>query len=135
MLAATPAFAQSNNMQSGSPASGGNLVAPPAHEAAPAKPTAPATASADNSASMAPKGGTGDHVTHAAAMPRHSMMHASKSDTSQDAAVDQLNNQSYQAAQKGEAFSGSPAVSGSTSMSSPSGSSAGGMDAGSHTKM
>jgi hypothetical protein len=37
-----------------------------------------------------------------------------KTDTSQDAAVDQLNNQSYRAAQQGQAFSGSGASGGMT---------------------
>jgi hypothetical protein len=89
MLAAVPAFAQSNTPGS---------VAPPG---------------ADNKAGMAPADNTGaggpaaddSHATHRSARGHRSgAMHSGKSATSQDAAVDRLNEQSYQAAQKGEAF-------------------------------
>ena len=60
--------------------------------------------------------------THRSAMMGHSdhMMHG-RTDTSQDAAVDQLNDQSYRAAQQGQAFSASNT--GAGGMTAPGGSS------------
>ena len=97
MLAAAPAFAQTN--------------------------TQPATTGADNSvnsptgtgSSMAPadrmgssdSSGMSTRSTHHATMGHSSGMMRSRGDSSQNAAVDQLNEQSYQAAQRGEAFNGS----------------------------
>jgi hypothetical protein len=107
MLAAVPAFAQSNTPGS---------VAPPG---------------ADNKAGMAPADNTGaggptaddSHATHRSARGHRSgAMHSGKSATSQDAAVDRLNEQSYQAAQKGEAFGGGGSDQGSSGMTKPSGS-------------
>ena len=103
MLAAAPAWAQSNNP--------------------PAAPAAPGTAPSNMAPSAAPSGsmdnGTGKgtmngHMTHRSAMS-HGSMHGAGSATSQDAAVDRLNEQSYQAAQQGQAFS----TGGSGSMSQP----------------
>lgn len=112
MLAAVPAFAQSNTPGS---------MAPPG---------------ADNKAGMAPTDNTGSgaptaddsHATHRSARGHRSgAMQSGKSATSQDAAVDRLNEQSYQAAQKGEAFGGGgsdqgSSGQGSSGMTKPSGS-------------
>jgi hypothetical protein len=70
---------------------------------------------------MAPADDTGSHH---AAMRGHAM-HA-RTDTSQDSAVDQLNDQSFQAAQRGQSFSASDtgssggAMSGGTANAPPS---------------
>jgi hypothetical protein len=42
--------------------------------------------------------------THKMAMASHHMMRSSRTDSSQDSAVDHLNDQSYQAAEKGMSF-------------------------------
>jgi hypothetical protein len=87
MLAATPVFAQSNNPAGDS----GAANAPVSHDATP------------GSHHM-----TG-HMHHSATGDHHAKSHMSES--SGDAAVDRLNDQSYQAAQKGEAFdAGTPAA-------------------------
>jgi hypothetical protein len=79
----------------------------------------------DTAANTAPTGQTGSsssstagssHYTHRSAMGRS--MHG-RSDMSQDAAVDRLNDQSYQAAQQGQALSGNG--SGMSTAPSPSG--------------
>jgi hypothetical protein len=83
MLAGAPAFAQTNR-PTGDTGAGG----------APNNPTnAPTTAPAPNSYPA-----TESHSTH-----RHSAMRA-RNDLSQDSAVNRLNDESYQAAQKGQAF-------------------------------
>ena len=88
MLAAAPAIAQTDT----APASTGtgNSVNAPA---------------ADNTSTGSGSSGTMSTHSHHSAMAGHSskMMHG-KSDASQDAAVNQLNDQSYQAAQRGQAF-------------------------------
>jgi hypothetical protein len=59
--------------------------------------------------------------THRSAMSGHSgRMRHSREDTSQNAAVDRLNDESYQAAQRGEAFGASNM--GQRDMTAPSGS-------------
>jgi hypothetical protein len=74
--------------------------------------------------SMAPADDTGSAGSHHAAMREHAM-HA-RTDTSQDSAVDQLNDQSFQAAQRGQSFSASDtgssggAMSGGTANAPPS---------------
>jgi hypothetical protein len=91
MLAAVPAFAQSNT--------------PPAD-------TGSAGPTADES-----------HATHHSARAhRPGAMQSGKSTASQDAAVDRLNEQSYQAAQKGESFTGGGSDQGSPGATNPSGS-------------
>jgi hypothetical protein len=111
MLAATPVLAQTN-APTGSTGAGGSTNAPTTHEAPPS-----------GSAVMAPKAGMGttasgsqdptqDHAAHTASMRSHGEAHANRTETAQDAAVELLNEQSYAAAQKGEAFSGSPATTG-----------------------
>jgi hypothetical protein len=95
MLAATPVLAQSNN-PAGATGAGAASTTPPAHEATP---------------SSAMSG----HMHHSAMGEHHVKSHSSAD--SQDAAVNRLNDESYQAAQKGEAFdAGTPATpSGGTS--------------------
>jgi hypothetical protein len=116
ILAAVPAFAQTN-MPTGDIAAGGAANNPTAHEAMPNGNMAPADRMGSPHGSM---GGTGSH----AGMDRHSdhraamaAMHG-RSEASPDAAVDQLNEQSYQAARSGQAFNGT----GSGTMTAPSGS-------------
>ena len=111
MLGAVPAFAQSNTRADSAPPAG--------QQAMPANTN---TAGSDSKTSMAPAGKDGlgmpghgqtmhhtmHHSMHRSAMThRDRAMHGSKTDASQDPTVDQLNNQSYQAAQKGQAFTGS----------------------------
>jgi len=80
MLVATPVLAQTTPAPANtSPAGAPNT--PTTHEATP-----------------------GAHAMHHSAMVNHHAKHASQSATSQDAAVDRLNQQSYEAAQKGQAF-------------------------------
>ena len=119
LLAAVPALAQTNTPNS-------------AAQPAPAQP-----APTDNS-NMAPAhpshsaSGEG-HMTHRSAMSHSGGMMHGRSDTSQNAAVDRLNEQSFQAAQQGQTFGG---VGGSDSgtMTTPSGaSSPGSMPNGSAT--
>jgi hypothetical protein len=108
MLAAAPAFAQTATPPAGM-----------ANSTASGQATGPAKTSMSNSkSSMAPanKDDLGasakdsSHAMHRSAMahPAH-MMHSGKTDSSQDAAVEDLNNKSYQAAQNGAAMaSGGP---------------------------
>ena len=89
MLAAVPALAQ----QPGVGTTGSS--APAAQQPAPTY----------NSSDMAPanqgRAASSDrHATH------RSATHSSRTDTSQNAAVDRLNDQSYQAAQQGQSFGG-----------------------------
>jgi hypothetical protein len=101
LLAATPAFAQPTTTQ-------------------------PNMAPADKMDQTG--GGMDSHSTHRSAMSGHSGMHA-RNDSSQNAAVDQLNDQSFQAAQRGQSFSGSD--SGSSGVMSPASGSMNGMSGGS----
>jgi hypothetical protein len=111
MLAAVPAFAQSN-----SPSAGAGSTAPPSAD------NAGGTAPADKDGLGAPAA-DGSHATHRSAKGhRTGAMQSGKSATSQDAAVDNLNEQSYQAAQKGQAFTGGGSDQGSAGMTNPSGS-------------
>lgn len=88
MLAATPVLAQSNNPAGDT----GAANAPMTHDTTPG--SHPMTG----------------HMHHSAMGEHHAKSHMSES--SGDAAVDRLNDQSYQAAQKGEAFeAGTPATS------------------------
>ncbi len=89
VLAAAPAFAQTDTAPASTGA--GNSVNAPA---------------GDNTSTGS--GTSGTMNTHSSHMAAHSskMMHG-KSDASQDAAVNQLNDQSYQAAQRGQAFGAS----------------------------
>ncbi len=90
MLAATPVLAQSNN--------------PAGDTGAAAAANTPATHDATTGAHHMP-----GHMHHSAMGEHHARSHMS--DSSGDAAVDRLNDQSYQAAQKGEAFdAGTPAA-------------------------
>jgi hypothetical protein len=90
MLSAVPAFAQTNTPPAGTPPDAGNAGAAPASNDGMGVPPADGSHAKHHSA-RAHKGGA---------------MHAGKGNASQDAAVDQLNDQSYAAAQKGQSFSG-----------------------------
>ncbi len=108
LLAAAPAFAQ----QTTTPPAGAAPTAPAAHDGT--------MAPGGKMGSMDGTGSSmGHHRMHRSAMRDHSTgaMHGGRSDTSQDAVVDQLNNQSYQAAQQGQAFSSA----GSGGMMAPAG--------------
>lgn len=119
LLASAPAFAQSNT-EVGATGQGGGAVNPTAHETMPSN--TGGTSMSGDKGNMMPAHGMNasgsqaamdSHSTHRAAMGHmHGMMHG-RNDRSQDAAVDQLNEQSYQAAQNGQAFNGST-MSGST---------------------
>jgi hypothetical protein len=96
ILAASPAFAQTNMPTGDAPAG------------APNNRTMPMTPADKMGASHGPMGEMGSHPE----MDRHSghrvamgAMHG-RSEASQNAAVDQLNEQSYQAARSGQAFNG-----------------------------
>ena len=158
MLAAVPAFAQSNM----TPDAAGNARMPDTadHQATPGKTSmsdskdnmapmnkatnktsmAPANDGA-NKTSMAPAKDGGDktsmapakdglgvsatedsHATHRSTMAHSMGMKHGKTTASQDNAVNNLNDQSYQAAQKGEAFGGRGSDAASSDMAKPSGS-------------
>ncbi len=88
MFAAVPAFAQTNTA--------------PAATGADNKPAAPNAATpGDTTAQSATKTPA---PSHKMAMASHHSMHSSKTDSSQDSAVDRLNDQSFQAAEKGTSF-------------------------------
>ncbi len=99
MLTASPVFAQTNT-PSGDTGAGGGANTPTANEATPDN-TSPKTTS------------------HQSGMTRrHNMaMRTSRNNTSQDAAVDRLNERSLQAAQQGQAFGGSSSGGGSAASS------------------
>jgi len=98
--------------------------------------TAPASTGTGNSvnAAAADNTSTGTMSTHShhSAMAGHSSKMHGKSDASQDAAVNQLNDQSYQAAQRGQAFGtsnmGSAGMPSGSMNGMPSGSGAGAPD-------
>jgi hypothetical protein len=117
LLAATPALAQ-------------QTMTPPASAASPAAQSGsggPSTETMAPKSAMAPKdsmaqkdtmgakteSSTGtshastmaEHPMHHHAMASHYNMHASRTDSSQDAAVNKLNEQSYHAAEQGQSFS------------------------------
>jgi hypothetical protein len=101
MLAASPVFAQSNT-PTGDTGAGGVTNAPTMHETTPPSTTPPSMSAGNGS----PATGT-QHPAHRMAMEQHhgaGAMRVGKSDTAQNAAVDRLNDQSYQAAQQGQKF-------------------------------
>ncbi len=65
-----------------------------------------AAATSDDSQQMGAPASDDSHATHHSAMTHPKGMLHHRTDPSQDAAVDTLNDQSYQAAQKGEGFGG-----------------------------
>ncbi|HEY1410496.1 MAG TPA: hypothetical protein VGF36_00065 [Rhodopila sp.] len=105
MLGAVPAFAQSNMPQSNMH---GSAAAPAGQQAMPDNNKDSAngnTASSDKDGLGVPSHGPKSH--RMAMSHRDRAMHSSsKTDTSQDSTIDQLNNQSYQAAQQGQTFAG-----------------------------
>lgn len=108
MLATIPAYAQTNT-QTESTGTNNSVVAPATPQAA--------TPGAQAKDTMSPRSNMakGDAMQHGT-MSAHSGMHAGRSDTSQDAAVDRLNQQSFEAAQRGESFSAGASASGSGGM-------------------
>jgi hypothetical protein len=145
MLAAAPAFAQRPEAGMTSPNGTPNPEAnQPASQSshssmAPANTGASSMNSGASSANMAPADKMGSannatnktgstaaadsHSTHRSAMAHPTgMMRSRKTDESQNAAIDNLNDQSYQSAQKGEAFAGRGADKASGDMAKPSGS-------------
>jgi hypothetical protein len=120
MLAAVPAFAQ--RPEAGMTGAGG-APNPAAQQPAP-------NASSGGTSSMTPatQDGTGSsasaesHSTHRSAMAHPTGSMRGRSDRSQDAAVDRLNEQSYQAAQQGQSFGSGSSDAGPGAMSSPGGS-------------
>ena len=70
------------------------------------------------------------HSTHRSAMGHGSRAMHGESDTSQNAEVDRLNDQSYQSAQQGQSFSGAGSNSNSSGMTAPGGTSSGDMSSG-----
>jgi hypothetical protein len=117
--AAVPALAQTNTGGTNQPSA--TTTTPPATPAAPSTGTSTATGSTASKSKMAMPMGTTTHAnkqaathpmtrTHVATRGTHHMMHhamgANESGpNAQDAAIDQLNQQSLQAAQQGKTFS------------------------------
>lgn len=101
LLAAAPAFAQTNTQMGTTGAGMGTTGAGGAPNSAMSHDMGPA----DSSGSGSHAAMMGKH--HASMMHDSGAMHARNSDRSQDAAVDQLNDRSYQAAHQGQAFNGS----------------------------
>ena len=98
LLAAAPAFAQSNT-QPADTGPGNSVVNPTANEPG----------------GMAPSGMSGHNTRHST---MGNGMHATRTDTSQNEAVDQLNDQSLRAARQGQAFNGTAGY-GSSGYGSP----------------
>jgi hypothetical protein len=122
VMAAVPAFAQTNT-QPGDTGMGSSANNPSMHQNM-----------QNNSGSMTPADrmgssdeSMGGRSMHRADMGHHGAMHG-KTDMSQDAMVDQLNEQSYQAARSGQAFNGSGSSSGSGGMTMPNGNGSGSMN-------
>jgi hypothetical protein len=121
MLAATPALAQTQGPGSGMTGSSGQ---PNSAVQQPAPNSSAGMAPADNGSGSAASATGDSHFTHRSAMGHHTGMMHSRTDRSQDAAVDHLNDQSYQAAQSGQTFgSGSGSMGGSAAGSGSMGSS------------
>ena len=110
LLAAAPAaFAQTNTAPGA--AGAGNV------------PNAPGAAAPSDTTTMSPAERMGsDHRMHHAEMGHTGRSMHSRADTSQDSAVDQLNDQSLQAARSGQAYNGGGSSGG---MMSPTGSQSG----------
>jgi hypothetical protein len=109
-LAAAPAFAQTST-QPATTGADNSVNAPVAHDQ-----TSPGPSAQSNMAPAEKMDGMGGHSMHHSAMSGHSMMHG-RNDSSQNSAVDQLNDKSYQAAQRGQSFSATD--SGSSGAMSP----------------
>jgi hypothetical protein len=126
MLAAVPALAQ--RPESGMTGPGG-APNPAAQQPAPNASSGMTPATQDGTGSSA---SAESHSTHRSAMGHPTGSMHGRSDRSQDAAVDRLNDQSYQAAQQGQSFGSGGSDAGPGAMSSPSGSgSTNGMSGGS----
>jgi len=114
MLAAAPALAQTQNPGSGMTGPNGQPN-PAVQQSAPN--SSAGMAPADNGSGASAPGDS--HVTHRSAMGHHTGMMHSRADRSQDAAVDNLNDQSYQAAQSGQTFGSGTGSMGSSGTSGP----------------
>jgi hypothetical protein len=116
LLAAAPAFAQQTTTQPATTGADNSVNAPVTHDQTPPRPTAQS-----NMAPAEKMEGMGSHSMHHSAMSGPSSMHA-RNDRSQNSAVDQLNDQSYQAAQRGQSFSAADSGSSGSMSPAPSGS-------------
>jgi hypothetical protein len=103
MLAAVPAFAQSSNTAGQT----GSSAMPQTQSGQTSTQGANTYGTMSQNNSMSPSNQdmdtSGHSGTHRSAHSRQ-MMHSSRTDTSQNAAVDQLNDQSLRAARQGQAF-------------------------------
>jgi hypothetical protein len=109
LLAAAPAFAQQTTTSPADTGPGNSVNNPVAHDTTTPRAQsnmAPAE-KMDSTSGGGSSAAVGSHATHHAMMG-HSTggMHA-RTDGSQNSAVDQLNDQSFQAAQRGQSFSSS----------------------------
>jgi hypothetical protein len=110
MLAAAPAFAQNTPADTTGPNGTANATQ---HQAMPNGGAMSDSGGGMKNGSMEPANKMGSTVgsasesqpTHRSAMAHADRAMRGKTDTSQDAAVNRLNDQSYQAAEKGQAFS------------------------------
>ncbi|WP_428486872.1 hypothetical protein [Rhodopila sp.] len=132
MLAAVPAYAQSTKPTGDA----GGANAPAAQQSMPDTTTPNTTTPNSTMGQTGSQTPTPGHRMHKSAMESHRSMRSARTDTSQDSAVDRLNERSYQAAQQGQPFDAS-STSGGTSGSTmphgtmPSGGTSGGSSTGS----
>ncbi len=122
---ADPAASKSSTAQSGSTTStaqsGANTSMAPANDGANTTSMAPSNSSGTKASTA-----TASHSTHRSAMARPVGRMRGQTEKSQDAAVNRLNDESYQSAQQGQAFNaGSTSDSGSATPHSSHGSASG----------
>jgi hypothetical protein len=122
ILAATPALAQRPEAGMTGPTGAPN---PEATHPAPATGTkAPANDGADTTSLVTPKDtqtATGTQYTHRPVMSHKAGAMHSQDNTSQNAEVDRLNDESYQAAQQGQTFTIGAADTGTSGTAAPTG--------------
>ncbi len=129
LLAATPVLAQSNSATGGgAPATqgampGGSGASSDSASTGTNKPIRATGGSSDGSTQAMMR----NHPDRHGGMGMHAAMHPRNQANAQNTAVDMLNDQSYQAAQKGQTFGGSPAATGTDKSGSMTGSSPGKM--------
>lgn len=112
MLAATPALAQ--RPEAGMTNANGTPNPAAAHPAPATGSNAPANDGADSMSMATPNGSSGSHYSH-----RPAMAHEQSGAMSQDAAVNRLNDESYHAAQQGQAFKVGSADTGAAATPTP----------------
>lgn len=106
LLAAAPAMAQTNT-QTGTTGMGGSPNNATAHDMSPnATGTRAGSMGGGSMGTSDSQASMDDGSMRHSKMHRSGAMHANKGDRSQDAAVDDLNDRSYQAAHSGQAFNG-----------------------------